>query len=113
MPGRVYVGLSRSEKYQGQFEPQPLAEGPSIGRVRVIVGLIAGFVVLLIGYLVHHPEIVNPKCTRPHSKCSLESGGGLPMIVWLGLGVLLATSVIVWPYLSFAIKSRKRGSEHE
>ena len=111
MPGRAYFGLGREERYQGQFEPPALTEGPNIGRVRVILGLIAGLVVIWIGYAVHHPEL-SSECSRPHSKC-VPPSGGLPMMVWLGLGVLLATIVIAWPYLTFAIKSWKRGSEHE
>jgi hypothetical protein len=112
MPGRAYFGLGREERYQGQFEPPALTEGPNIGRVRVILGLIAGLVVIWIGYAVHHPEVMDPKCARPRSLCPPPSGG-LPMIVWLGLGVLLAAIVIAWPYLTFAIKSWRRGSEHE
>jgi hypothetical protein len=76
------------------------------------VGLIVGLVVIWIGYAVHHPEVMSPKCARPRSLCPPPSGG-LPMIVWLDLGALLATIVIAWPYPTFAIKSWKRGSEHE
>jgi hypothetical protein len=35
------------------------------------------------------------------------------MFVYVGIGVLLATIVIAWPYLTFAIKSLGRGSEQE
>jgi hypothetical protein len=113
MPGRAYFGLGRGEGHQGQFQPPALTEGPSIGRVRVILGFIAGLVVLWIGYMVHHPEDLYEKCNRHPWKCPPQSDSGLPMIVWLGLGALLTTIVIVWPYLSFAITSRRRRSEHE
>ncbi len=112
MPGRAYFGLGRENRYQGQFEAPALEEGPNIGRVRVILGLLAGLMVIWIAYAVHHPEFFSDKCTQPHSKCPPPSGG-LPMFIWVGIGVLLATIVIAWPYLTFTIKSWRRGSEQE
>ena len=98
MPGRAFIGLGR-DRHPGEFETPELQEGPSIGRVRVIIGVTAGLLILWIGYLARHSS----DC-KHISECPPALGKGLPVVWWTCLGVLVAAVVIGWPYFAYGVR---------
>jgi hypothetical protein len=111
MPGRAYIGLSSDKKHPGQFRPQRLADAPSISLGRIITGIVAALVVLGFGYSLHTPDGRVTDCVGDmgdRTGCPPQLGAGVPMVVWLSVAVLVATLVIGWPYLRYAMRRRSR-----
>ena len=98
MPGRAFIGLGR-DRHPGEFGTPPLPEGPSIGRVRLIIGATAGLFVLWIGYIARHSF----DC-KHIAQCPPAPGSQHSVVWWTCFGLLVAAVVIGWPYFAYAFR---------
>jgi hypothetical protein len=105
MPGRVMLGLAPGKRNRAEFETQGLDDGPFLSLARVIIGIVAGLLVVGIGYDIRHPGGFLTDCPGPHSlRCQPVPGSGVPMVNWVALALLTASIIIAWPFLKYAVK---------
>ena len=97
MPGRAFIGLGR-DRHQASWDATA-PEGPSIGRVRVVLGLIVGLVVIWFGYIARHSF----DC-KHIAECPPAPGREHSVVWWTCLGLLVAAAVIGWPYFAYAFR---------
>jgi hypothetical protein len=108
VPGRAFVGLDPNEKHPEQFHPGRVDEGPSLTLGRSIVGVLLGLAVIGAGYAFHTPGGFLSDCQKPHAAaCQHQLGSGISMYVYVGVGVIVALVVVLWPYLRAGLKRRR------
>jgi hypothetical protein len=110
MPGRTFIGLDPRERNRAEFETAGLSDGPFLSLARVVIGIVAGLIVVGVGYDLHHPGGFLTDCQNGSPKCDVPPGSTVPMSVWLGLAVLVAAVIIAWPYLKYALKMALGGN---
>jgi hypothetical protein len=111
MPGRWFIGLSAGEKHPSEFQPSRLPDEPEITFWLVLGAVVAALAVIALGYVIDHP-IPPSSCDwftkNPGVRCPEPKrwGSDIPMTVWFSLSALVATLVLVTPFLAYQFKRR-------